>query len=175
MTPPMELIPVLGIEHDSIVDGEGIREVLFVAGCPHRCEGCHNPESWDRWNFKTMETADSLFYELTSNPLAEGITLSGGEPMMYAKELLPLAQRIKAETDLNIWCWSGWTYEELCMMPSKKELLKYVDVLVDGKFVMELRDITENNMYRGSLNQRVLKLENGVVVEELYPNGYKGE
>lgn len=174
MTPAMELIPVLGIEHDSIVDGEGIREVLFVAGCPHRCVGCHNPESWDVSNFKEIMHTDDIFKELTSNPLAEGITLSGGEPMVYAKQLLPLVKRIKEETDLTIWCWSGWTYEELITMKHKKELLKYVDVLVDGRFVMELRDITENNMYRGSLNQRVLKLENGEVVEELYPNGYKG-
>ncbi len=170
----LEYIPVLGIEHDSIVDGDGIREVLFVAGCPHRCEGCHNPESWDWTNYKEMMHPYDLFDELTSNPLAEGITLSGGEPMMYAKQLLPLVQRIKAETDLTIWCWSGWTYEQLTMMKHTNELLKYIDVLVDGKFINELRDITENNMYRGSLNQRVLKLEDGVVVEELYPNGYKG-
>ena len=174
MSQPMELIPVLGIEHDSIVDGEGIREVLFVAGCPHRCPECHNPESWDRNNFKDLLHPDDLFELLTENPLAEGITLSGGEPMLYAHALLPLVERIKAETNLTIWCWSGWTYEELMNMRYQRELLKYVDVLVDGKYVKELRDITENNMYRGSLNQRVLKLENGVVVEELYPNGYEG-
>ena len=119
-----------------------------------------------------MTSIDDIYDRLTKNTIADGITFSGGEPMMYAKQLIPLAKRIKEETDLNIWCWSGWTFEELKQNKHQSELLKHIDVLVDGRFVLELRDITDNNMYRGSLNQRVLKLENGEVVEELYPNGY---
>lgn len=166
------MIPIMGIIHDSIVDGEGIREVLFVAGCPHRCEECHNPESWDVNNAIEKVSTDELFERLTANTLANGITFSGGEPMLYAKQLLPLAKRIKEETDLDIWCWSGWTFEELKTNKHQAELLKYIDYLVDGKYVKELRDITENNMYRGSLNQRVLQLENGEIFDSLYPNGY---
>lgn len=165
------LIPVIDIYYDSIVDGEGLRNVLFVAGCPHQCKGCHNPESWNACN-GSMTSIDDIYDRLTKNTIADGITFSGGEPMMYAKQLIPLAKRIKEETDLNIWCWSGWTFEELKQNKHQSELLKHIDVLVDGRFVLELRDITDNNMYRGSLNQRVLKLENGEVVEELYPNGY---
>lgn len=165
------MIPVMDIYYDSIVDGEGLRNVLFVAGCPHHCNGCHNPESWNYHNGK-MTSVDEIFERLLDNPIADGVTFSGGEPMLYAKELLPLAKRIKEETDFNIWCWSGWEFEELKQNKHQAELLKYIDVLVDGKFVLELRDITERNMYRGSLNQRVLKLEKGEVVEELYPNGY---
>ena len=166
-------IPVIDIYHDSICDGVGMRSVLFVAGCPHRCEGCHNPESWNACNGKMMDV-DDIYKELTSNELSDGITLSGGEPLLYAKQLLPMVKRIKEETNLNIWCWSGWLYEELVQNKYQAEILKYIDVLVDGKFVLELRDITDNNMWRGSLNQRVLQLENGKVVTELYPNGYKG-
>lgn len=167
-------IPVMDIYHDSICDGVGMRSVLFVAGCPHKCEGCHNPESHLASNGKLMEIND-IFDELTSNALSDGITLSGGEPLLYAKQLLPLVKRIKEETLLDIWCWSGWTYEELIQNKYQREILKYIDVLVDGKFVLALRDITENNMWRGSLNQRVLKLEDGKIVKELYKNGYKNE
>ena len=166
-------IPVIDIYHDSICDGVGMRSVLFVAGCPHHCEGCHNPESWNASNGKLMDIED-IYKELTSNELSDGITLSGGEPLLYAKQLLPVVKRIKEETNLNIWCWSGWLYEELLENEYQAEILKYIDVLVDGKFVLALRDITDNNMWRGSLNQRVLQLEDGKVVAELYPNGYKG-
>ena len=164
-------IPLMDLYHDSTVDGEGLRSVVFVAGCPHHCPECHNPESWEVNNGKPW-TVQEIFDELMSNPLTN-VTFSGGEPTLYAKELIPLAKALKAEGK-NIWMWSGWTFEELQTMKHQKELLKYIDVLVDGRFVIALRDITENNMYRGSLNQRVLKLENGEVVEELYPNGYIG-
>lgn len=167
MTAPQYVIPVMDIYHGSIVDGVGVRSVLFVAGCPHHCKGCHNPESWVASN-GTLTNIEDIFLELTSDQLANGVTFSGGEPMMYAKQLIPLAKRIKEETNLNIWCWSGWTYEELIENKYQKELLKYIDVLVDGKFVLELRDITENNMWRGSTNQRVLKLEYGTIIEQLY-------
>lgn len=167
-------IPVIDIYHDSIVDGDGLRSVLFVAGCPYRCEGCHNPESWDACNGTPTDIED-IYNELVSNELSDGITLSGGEPLLYAKQILPIVKKIKEETDLDIWCWSGGTYEELIKDEHKRAVLEYVDVLVDGRFILELRDITDNNKYRGSLNQRVLKLENGEVVEELYPNGWKGE
>lgn len=163
---PQLLIPVMDIISDSVVDGEGVREVLFVAGCPHHCEGCHNPQSWSIKNASCWKHPDDLFEILTSNELATGISFSGGEPFLYAKHLLPLARRIKEETDLDIWSWTGYRYEQLLDDAHKMELLKYIDVLVDGHFILELRNT--NLSWRGSANQRVLKLENGKIIKRLY-------
>ena len=158
-------IPVMDIYHDSVVDGVGIRSVLFVAGCPHHCKGCHNPQSWLESN-GTLTDINDIYNELISDELADGITLSGGESMLYAKQLLPILRRIKRETNLNVWCYTGFKYEELLENEYRKELLKYVDVLVDGPFILELRDT--NLHWCGSSNQRVLRLENGEIVEQLY-------
>ena len=161
-------IPILDVYHDSTVDGDGLRSVVFMAGCPHRCIGCHNPESWDASN-GTHWTVQEIFDELMTNELTD-VTFSGGEPMIYAKQLLPLAKALKEEGK-NIWCWTGYLIEDL--KGPQKELLKYIDVLVDGPFILELRDITDNNKFRGSLNQRVFELENGEIKKEIYKNGYK--
>ena len=160
----MTTLSVMTIYHDSICDGEGLRSVVFLAGCPHHCKGCHNPESWNMRNGKEM-SVDDILAELKANPLTD-VTLSGGEPFLQEEAVLELVKRIKAETDKTIWSWSGWTFEELKTYPIKAEILRYIDVLVDGRFIVEQRDTKLK--WRGSPNQRVLKLENGEVVEQLY-------
>ena len=160
----MTTLHVMTIYHDSICDGEGFRSVVFFAGCPHHCKGCHNPESWNMRNGKEM-SVDDILAELKANPLTD-VTLSGGEPFLQEEAVLELVKRIKAETDKTIWSWSGWTFEELKTYPIKAEILRYIDVLVDGRFIVEQRDTKLK--WRGSPNQRVLKLENGEVVEQLY-------
>lgn len=150
-------IRILNILHDSVVDGEGFRTTIFTAGCPHGCPGCHNPESWDFKGGKEM-TIDEIIAELESNPMTD-VTLSGGDPFAQAKGVSELAKRIK-ELGKNIWIYSGYTYEEILNHPNKyfQELLNYCDVLVDGKFIMELRDPTLP--FRGSSNQRIIHLDN---------------
>lgn len=138
---------IMNIIQDSIVDGEGLRTVVFLAGCPHRCFGCHNPASWNMSNGTEM-TVDQVAEIVLSNPL-NNVTLSGGEPFMQADELLQLAQKIK-EMGKNIWCYTGYTFEEVQSYP----VLNYIDTLVDGKFVMDLKDL--DLWYKGSSNQRII-------------------
>lgn len=149
------MMKVMNILHDSVVDGEGLRTVIFFAGCPHRCLGCHNPESWKMTNGHSM-TVDEIFEEVASNPLTD-VTFSGGEPLIQAKNLVSLAKKIKA-IGKNIWVYSGYTLEEILTSrdPYKKELLQYCDVLVDGRFELEKRDLSLK--FRGSSNQRIIDL-----------------
>ena len=156
----MGQIPVMNIIFDSIVDGEGMRAVVFVAGCPHCCRGCHNPKSWKAKN-GTMISIEEIYELLVSNPIND-VTFSGGEPFLYANELAQLAVMLKEEGK-NIWAWSGYTYEEIIACPSKEKLLKEIDVLVDGKFILEQKDLSL--YWKGSKNQRVLKLKDGKIIE----------
>lgn len=146
---------VMNILHDSVVDGEGLRTVIFFAGCPHGCVGCHNPASWKMSNGIDM-SLDEILREIESNPMSN-VTLSGGEPFIQAKEVSELARKIK-EMGKNIWAYSGFTHEEILTSPDpyKSELLNYCDVLVDGRFVLEERDLSLK--FRGSRNQRVIYL-----------------
>src|SRR5690625_386883 len=146
---------VMNILHDSVVDGEGLRTVIFFAGCPHQSIGCHNPESWKITNGKHM-TVDEIFEEVASNPQTD-VTFSGGEPLIQAKELVKLAKKIK-KLGKNIWVYSGFTYEEIIQSknPYQKELLNYCDVLVDGRFIIEERDLSLK--FKGSRNQRLIDL-----------------
>ncbi|MEI5907948.1 anaerobic ribonucleoside-triphosphate reductase activating protein [Bacillus spongiae] len=147
---------VMNIYHDSVVDGEGLRTVIFFAGCPHHCLGCHNPKSWDIHNGIEMSVND-ICAEVLLNPLSN-VTLSGGEPFLQAREVKKLAKTLKAKKK-NIWIYSGYTYEELISSENTHvlELLSHCDVLVDGPFLLEERDISLR--FRGSSNQRILSLK----------------
>ena len=147
---------VMNIIHDSIVDGEGLRTVVFLAGCPHFCKGCHNPSSWNQDNGRDM-TINEIYEDIMSNPLTN-VTFSGGEPFMQADELLLLAKRLK-QSNKNIWVYSGFTYEELLDHPNPncQNLLMLCDVLVDGRF--ELDKHATNLLFRGSANQRIIHLQ----------------
>lgn len=147
---------ILHIIHDSVVDGEGLRTVIFFAGCPHRCRGCHNPESWQIDKGVTM-SMEEVLAEIRMNPLTE-VTLSGGEPFYQAKEIAALAKEIKA-LGKNIWIYSGYTLEQLQNSTDNyvRQLLSYCDVLVDGPFKLEQRDLSLP--FRGSKNQRIIHLK----------------
>ncbi|WP_186578109.1 anaerobic ribonucleoside-triphosphate reductase activating protein [Aquibacillus kalidii] len=146
---------IMNIIHDSVVDGPGLRTVIFLAGCPHFCKGCHNPASWNIRN-GTEVTVDNVLQEVRSNELCN-VTLSGGEPFMQAKEVSQLANKIK-QLNKNIWIYSGYTYEQLVNSndPFKLELLKECDVLVDSPFILAERDLSLQ--FRGSKNQRIIDL-----------------
>jgi anaerobic ribonucleoside-triphosphate reductase activating protein len=147
---------IMNILHDSAVDGEGLRTVVFFAGCPHRCFGCHNPQSWDGNNGVEM-SINEVAQEIISNPLTN-VTFSGGEPFMQAREAKELA-RILKENGKNIWMYTGYTFEEIQKIRNYDmiELLNYADVLVDGRFEWDKRDISLP--FRGSSNQRIIRLD----------------
>lgn len=149
---------VMSIVHDSVVDGEGLRTVVFVSGCPHRCPGCHNPSSW-RSDAGTRMSIEAVAADVLSNPLTD-LTLSGGEPFLQARALAELA-RIAKEAGRTVWCYTGYTVEELLQDGSRdqRELLRLTDVLVDGRFLIERR--RPGLRFRGSDNQRIWKMRNG--------------
>lgn len=151
-----ETARIMSIYHDSVVDGEGLRTVIFFAGCPHFCKGCHNPKSWNIRNGKEMQIEEVVQEAL--NPLTD-ITLSGGDPFFQAKAAAKIAKQLKEEHGKKIWAYTGWTIEQLLTIKDENqlELLRYVDVLVDGPFILAERDLTLS--FRGSRNQRIIHME----------------
>lgn len=149
-------IKLAGIVNDSITDGPGIRFTIFVQGCPRSCPGCHNPQTQCLEGGTSVST-EQLLEKIKSNPLLDGVTLSGGEPMIWAEQLLDLAKEIK-KLNLSLFCYTGYLFEELEKVKGAKELLKYIDVLVDGPFVKEKRDYRLK--FKGSTNQRIIDVSN---------------
>lgn len=147
---------IYGLVQDSIVDGPGFRFVCFVQGCPHHCPGCHNPNSHDPAGGREM-SVEEVARELLGNPLTDGLTLSGGEPFQQAEDCLALV-RLAHSHGLNVWCYTGYTYEHLRGHGSQaqRELLAEVDVLVDGPFLLEQRTLALP--WRGSANQRLIDM-----------------
>ena len=147
---------VFGLVQDSIVDGQGLRFVCFVQGCSHNCSGCHNPESHDP-NGGTEMTVEEIVSEMRSNPLTCGLTLSGGEPFEQARECAELAKAAHSY-GLNVWGYTGYMLEYLQIHGNQdqKALLEEIDVLVDGRYVEELRSLSLE--WRGSSNQRIIYL-----------------
>ena len=143
------------IESDSIVDGEGLRAVVWCQGCDFRCKGCHNPKTWDLKGGK-VAAIDSVIQKLSKLKGQSGITFSGGEPMLQPGACRKIAEWAKREMGWNVWCFTGFTYEEIKAEGGEKlEFLKFIDVLIDGKFDMDQRDISLK--FRGSKNQRIIR------------------
>lgn len=147
---------VAGIVQDSIVDGPGIRCVIFTQGCPHHCPGCHNPQTHD-FAGGTEVDADAILEQIRNNPILSGVTFSGGEPFSQAEALLPYAKAVK-EMGKHLMIYTGYVYEDLLNMdlPGAAKLLSLCDVLVDGPFILKKRNLSLP--YRGSENQRVIDL-----------------
>lgn len=151
------LIKIAGTVPESIVDGPGLRYTIFVQGCPHHCEGCHNPETHDFEGGRLADT-DKIYAHIVKNPLIKGVTFSGGEPFCKAAELYDIGKRIKENTTLDIMSYSGYTFEQLLEMSKENEdiknLLSITDILVDGRFVLAQRSLELK--FRGSKNQRLI-------------------
>jgi len=149
-------IRISGIVEESIVDGPGFRYVVFTQGCPHHCPGCHNPQTHP-FEGGTMMDIDDIFKAFCENPLLSGITFSGGEPFCQPKPLYELAVKVHKKGK-TVMTYTGYTLEQLEEMHDiwVKKLLSVSDILVDGPYVEELRDL--DLQFRGSSNQRILYL-----------------
>ncbi|GAB78534.1 4Fe-4S single cluster domain-containing protein [Austwickia chelonae] len=158
---------IAGRVQDSIVDGPGLRYVVFAQGCDLSCTGCQNPQS-QPFEAGTVVSVDTLIAEMQDNPLTGGLTLSGGEPTRQAGPAARLASAAK-ERGLNVWCYSGYRVEHLLRRartePELGELLHLVDVLVDGPFVLARRSLSLP--WRGSTNQRLVDLPATLVSGEI--------
>ncbi len=151
-------VRIAGVVRESIVDGPGIRFVVFCQGCPHHCPGCHNAVTHD-FDGGYDCSVEKILAAIDANPLLDGVTFSGGEPACQPEGFLALAKAVK-ERGLDIVMYSGYTYEELLLMAEGDEaleaLLQLVDVLVDGRYEAAQRDLTL--LFRGSRNQRAIDL-----------------
>lgn len=152
----VETIVLAGFGGDSIVDGPGLRCVLFCQGCPHHCPGCHNPATHP-FEGGTAYTAEELLAKIHVHPLSRAVTFSGGEPFSQAEALLPLAEKLR-EKGYGLAAYSGYTFEELLAgTAGQRELLALLDTLVDGRYERERRSLTLR--FRGSENQRILDVQ----------------
>ena len=151
-------IRIAGIVKESIVDGPGIRLVVFAQGCNHHCPGCHNPQTHSFQEGTWMET-DEILELIRRNPLLDGVTFSGGEPFEQSDAFASLAEQIKP-LKLNVMTYTGYTYEELldgCKgIPGWRRLLDATDLLVDGRFELARRNLLLK--FRGSENQRIIDM-----------------
>lgn len=149
---------IAGVEKESVVDGEGIRYVIFTQGCPHRCPGCHNPHTHDP-NGGKLVALEALLEDICRQKLIRGVTFSGGEPFLQAKALAVLGRELR-QRGYDIVTYTGYLWEELLALsksqPEILELLEVTDWLIDGPFILEQR--TYNLPYRGSANQRIIDL-----------------
>lgn len=153
---------IAGFYDESISNGLGWRAVLFVSGCPHHCPGCHNKEAQD-FNYGTEFNKEDILNRIKENSILNGITISGGEPLCKEniKEVCEFIKDVKKiKPNFNVWCYSGYTLEELVNRKDEatNECLKQIDVLVDGEFEQDKKDPTLK--FRGSSNQRILDVKN---------------
>lgn len=151
-TPATSTLRVIDIVEGTSVDGPGLRTSIYLAGCRHECPGCHNPQTWDFGAGRDM-TVDELLDIVRRADF--DVTFTGGDPIYQAEALLPLARAIK-QLGYDIWCYTGFTLEQLAHVPAATALLEYIDTLVDGPFILALRDTDLH--FRGSSNQRIIPL-----------------
>lgn len=159
-------IRLSGIIKESIVDGPGIRYVVFTQGCPHHCEGCHNPDTHD-FDGGYIGNTEEIIKDFQKNPLLSGITFSGGEPFCQPEPLLKLAKEVH-NLKKNVISYSGYTFEELLKLSKKnqaiKDLMENIDYLIDGKFILSQKTLMLK--FRGSKNQRIIDMKKSLEVSE---------
>ena len=149
-----EFLYIMEVMEQTMADGPGLRTSIYCAGCRHHCPGCHNPQSWDISHGHKM-SIDDLMQVIKDDDISN-VSFSGGDPFYQVEGFTELAKRIKKETGKTIWCWTGFTYEEILADKQLSQMLPYIDVLVDGPYVEALRDPQLH--FRGSSNQRIIHL-----------------
>jgi anaerobic ribonucleoside-triphosphate reductase activating protein len=152
-------VRLAGIAYESLVNGPGIRRVLFAQGCKHNCKGCFNPDTHS-FNGGEVHNIDEIVDDIKRNPLLRGVTFSGGDPLEQADKFAQIAAKVK-EAGLSVWSYTGYTFEYILEHQHQRkgwsDLLKHIDVLVDGKFIEEKK--SEFVKYRGSSNQRIIDVQ----------------
>ena len=147
------------MEHDNIVNGDGLRAVLWTQGCPNRCKGCQNPETWD-FESGLLVDIPEVEERLSKFNGQAGLTFCGGEPFVQPEACLEISKWVRENLDWNVWSFSGFTYEIIKEAGGAAwEFLKSLDALIDGPFILEQKDLSLK--FRGSRNQRLLHLEPG--------------
>lgn len=150
------------IQIDSVVDGEGVRTVIWTQGCSHNCKGCHNPSTHD-FHGGYEDDTENIKKELDTLEGQDGITLSGGDPLMQINACLDIAKHCQ-QIGLSVWCYTGFVFEDLLKMSENNtnllELLNNIDVLIDGKFVLEQKSY--DIAFRGSTNQRIIDCKESI-------------
>lgn len=158
----MEIRLAAPLQRNSIVDGPGLRAVLWTQGCPHHCKGCHNPTTHD-YNGGVVVDIEDIKKEIDDLDLEVGITLSGGDPFVQKEACLEIAKYCH-EKGLTVWCYTGYTYEELLKLAEQEpiiiDFLKEIDVLVDGRFILSQRSFDVK--FRGSKNQRLIRAKDSI-------------
>lgn len=155
----MNQLRIINIYPETISDGFGIRYSIYLAGCNHGCKGCHNPKSWNpnEGSPLTSEFLEKIVDDINKNPMLDGITLSGGDPFFEPELLLQLLIALKEQTHQNIWCYTGYTLEEIAQHEVMARCLSYIDTLIDGPYIEEKND--PSLYFRGSSNQRIINLK----------------
>lgn len=151
---------IIGYYPESITNGVGIRQVFFLSGCPHHCEGCHNPESWEYLN-GDVYSIDDVASKALNSPY--NVTFSGGEPLTQPFTLSGVCAKIQPHR--TIWVYSGYTWEEIMANELLRMPLQYIDVLVDGRFQIDKRDTTLK--FRGSSNQRIIDVQRSLEANKI--------
>lgn len=147
---------IADVLHGSIVDGPGIRSVVFFQGCPHRCRGCHNPDTWNANKGVEVSTAE-LLTELNSNAyVGRAVTLSGGDPFFQAAELFNFVSALK-HSGYHVCIYTGYLWEDIATTSLMRKSLQYVDLLIDGPFIIEQKSL--DLRFRGSRNQRIIDVQ----------------
>ena len=144
------------LQSDSIVDGEGIRTVIWTQGCPHHCPGCHNSETWD-FNDGALIDIEEIKEKIKKLKIQDGLTFSGGDPMCQPEACYEIAKYAKS-LKMNVWCYTGYTFEQLLSLSKSNkhimDFLSMIDVLVDGRFMLDKK--SDKAIFRGSTNQRII-------------------
>ena len=178
------MLSIIDIIEDTTVDGPGFRTAIYAAGCPNKCPGCHNPESWDIHKGKKVRT-EEIVEKVLADEFAN-VTFSGGDPMFQPEGFTEVAKAIKEKSQKTIWCYTGYKFEDLIKNPAQAALLSYIemgktkpavlrllrlaDTLVDGRYVEELRDLTLE--FRGSSNQRLIDVQASLNKKEIVTYKY---
>ena len=158
-------VRVADIKYETMADGPGLRTSIYAQGCAHHCWGCHNPQTWDFDNGEEYDV-EELFDIILSDTISD-VTFTGGDPLFQVDAFTKLAKMVKNKTNKTIWCYTGYTYETIKESPKLSKILPFLDVLVDGPFMMEKRNT--DLKFRGSENQRILHLKDGEIdwIEEV--------
>lgn len=160
------MIKLSGWDFESFADADGVSCVLFISGCRHKCPGCHSPQTHD-FNYGVDFDDQMIKFinaEISKRPFLNALVLSGGDPMYSAKDLIPMLSKLHIPHQ-NLWCYSGFTFEEIMADADMSALLRHCNVLVDGMFDISKRDITLK--FRGSSNQRLIDVQKSIQNNEV--------